>query len=270
MRQTTVIFLVLVLIAACTAEPTPFPVSAPETPTVEVQSTVIPDVRYAFSANTIGYVEELPEIEEQAAVELIRDVVDPAELGTRFDLIATYGAFEGWTRSPVEPQVMLVVNPSAPPLTPELADVLRRSIQPQAIVEAVGWPGMEPLVVVTTSASALREEMANLGFPDGVRIVLGHTFAPGVSEVAARLASINVRTRVVAMPEAALMEAMARGQVQMALVVWVTPEREQEWQNTFGAASTTNLYNLPISYLAAPGLDVAFTAGGWPLGFWEP
>jgi hypothetical protein len=263
-------FVMFLLLVACSAEPTPFPVSAPETPTVAVQLTDVPDVRYAFSANTIGYVEELPEIEAQSRVELITDVVDPAELGTRFDLVATYGAFDGWNRSPVDRQVMLVVNPTADPLTPQVSDVLRRSIQPQSIVAALGWPGMEPSVVVTTSASALREEMANLGYPDGLRIVLGHTFTPGIAEVADQLAAINVRTRILALQQDDLLEAMNSGHVQMALVTWVTPEAQQAWQSAFGAASTANLYNLPISYLTVPGLSITFTDGGWPLGTWEP
>jgi hypothetical protein len=112
--------------------------------------------------------------------------------------------------------------------------------------------------------------MANLGYPDGARIVLGHTFAPGVNEVAERLAAVNVRTRIVALEHDELRAAMANGRVHMALVTWITPEDQQEWQTAFGAASTANLYNLPISYLAVPGLNITFTPGGWPLGTWQP
>jgi hypothetical protein len=260
--------LVLLVLAACEPEPTPFPVTMPETPTVEPQVTAVPVIRYAFSGNTIGFVEELDQIEARAQVEMITDVVDPAQLGTRFDLVATYGVYDGWSRSPINPQVMLVINPKADPLTLGLADVIRRSIQPQSIVEGIGWPGMTPSVVVTTSAVALREELANLGYPDGVKIALAHTFVPGADQIAQRLNQINVQVRTLAMSRDELETALLEGRVHIGLIAWVDEAERDHWSQLFGAAFTTDLYNLPISYLAIPQLAISFTGGGWPVGDW--
>jgi hypothetical protein len=255
-------------LAACGPEPTPFPVTVPQTPTVEPEATSVPLIRYAFSGNTAGLVEELELIESKAQVEIITGVVDPAELGTRFDLVATYGAFEGWSRSPVNPQVMLVINPNAEPLTPGIADVIRRSIQPQSIVETIGWPGMTPSVVVTTSALALREELANLGYPDGVNLALGHTHVPGSVQLEERLGQINMSVRSLALGRDELESALREGRVHLALVSWVDRAEQSRWQDLFGAAFTAELYNLPISYLEIPQLRIEFTPGGWPVGSW--
>ena len=271
MWRVCIILTFVMLAAACNGEEaTPFPAELPPTPTLEPEATGIPPVRYVLAANTIGYVAELEQLENTAEVTSISESIDPASLGAAFDIVATYGSYENWTRSEVTPQVMLVINPDAAPLTPDLADALRRAINPQPVVEALELPGVIPAVAVTTSDRAIREELANLGRPDGLQIALGHAFVPGAAQVAAQLEAINVQTRLLARPNEEIQTALETGRIQMALVTWTTTEQQAEWRSLFGAAYTVDLYNLPISYLAVPELSISFTPGGWPLPRWIP
>jgi len=264
------LLLMVLLIGACSDDAaTPFPAQLPTTPTSPPQATDIPPIRYVLGANTIGYVADLAALEAAAQVEQRAESVDPAGLGGAFDLVATYGAYEGWQRSPLTPQAMLVINPDADPLTPDLADLLRRAINPQPVVDALGIPGVNPAMVMSVSPRALREQLANAGRPDGLQIALGHTFVPGAEAIAAQLDAINVDVRLVAVPADEINAALTAGRVQMALVTWTDPAQQADWRGLFGAAYTADLYNLPISYLAVDGLTINTTPGGWPLPGWE-
>lgn len=261
---------VMLLLAACTGgESTPFPAALPVTETPIPQATAIPPIRYVLAANTIGYVADLDALEAAATVEQRAESVDPAGLGAAFEVVATYGIYEGWTRSPVTPQAMLVVNPGAAPLNADLADLLRRAINPQPVIDALNIPGVVPAMAVSVSPQAVREQFANTGRPDGLQLALGHTFVPGAEDIAAQFAEINVNVRLVAYPLDEIEAALRDGRVQMALVTWTSPEQQAIWRELFGAAYTADLYNLPISYLAVDGVNINTTAGGWPLPRWE-
>jgi len=269
-RRIALLVMVVVVLAACGGEQaTPFPAELPATPTNPPAATDIPPIRYVLAANTIGYVADLAALEDAAQVEQRAEAVDPAALGAAFDLVATYGAYEGWQRSPLTPQAMLVINPNADPLTPELADLLRRAVNPQPVVDTLNIPGVIPAVAVSVSPRSVREQLANAGRPDGLQIALGHTFVPGAEAIAAQLEAINVDVRLVAYPLDEIEAALTAGSVQMALITWTAAEQQAAWRGLFGAAYTADLYNLPISYLAVDGLLITTTSGGWPLPGWE-
>src|SRR5512145_2156078 len=142
-------------LTACEPEPTPFPVDVPLaetavlTPppavTLEATSAAPGVVRYALAANTTGLVADLPLLAASAQVETLTEPVNPADLGLRYDLIAAYGDLPGSARSPVMPHVALIINPAAPPLdNPELVAVIRRSLNPNEMLETLNLPGAVP------------------------------------------------------------------------------------------------------------------------------
>jgi hypothetical protein len=259
--------LILLLLAACEPEPTPFPVDLPVTPTDPAQATEPPLVRYALAANTEGFVAELELIAAGAVVEQLREPVDPADLGARYDIVAAYGDYDGWTRSDITPQVALVIDSQSAPLTPALAAVIRRGIDPAATLASLDIPGALPVAdsADPVTPGALRAELANLGRPDGLRLALAYAYTPGADEIAGQLAAINVDTRRFALGSDEIGAALAAGSAHLALVTWTTPDERAVWVERFGAEHVTDLYALPISYDALPELTITLTPGGWPL-----
>jgi len=269
--MTRSIFLALLIIAlssACGAEPTPYPVYLPTTPTDAPIPTDAPPVRYALAANTLGTIAESDynTIVASGAVEQLTETVNLDDLGARYDIVATYGDWAGWTRSPVTPQVMLVINPTGESLTPQLANTIRQAIDASAIVTTLNIPG-----IIVTGANAasppsvIRTNLANLGRPDGLQLTLGYAYTPGVSPMVTQLAAVNVETQTLALSNEAIRVAFTEGRIQLALVTWTTPEQQQQWLGLFGAENTLDLYSLPISYCALPDLTITFTSGGWPI-----
>jgi hypothetical protein len=258
--------LILLLLAACEPEPTPFPVDLPVTPTNPADATEPPPVRYALAANTEGFIAELELIAAGTVVEQLSDPVDPADLGARYDIVAAYGYYDGWTRSDITPQVALVIDSQSAPLTPALAAVIRRGIDPAAALASLDIPGALPADEASGDPpGALRAELANLGRPDGLRLALAYAYIPGADEIAGQLAAINVDTRRFALGSDEIGAALAAGSAHLALVTWTTPDERAVWVERFGAEHVTDLYALPISYDALPELTITLTPGGWPL-----
>ena len=136
--------LLLILLAACGPDATPLPVIQTATPSPPPAATDVPDIRYAIAANAVNYVPDRALLDARTNVENLEETADPAQLGPRFDIIATYGEYTGWIRAEITPRVMLVINPNADPLTPDTADLLRRAVNPAAAAEATGIPGALP------------------------------------------------------------------------------------------------------------------------------
>lgn len=267
--------LLAAVLAACGPEATPFPVDIP-TPSAAVTSVpaaapdTAPDetvetgeLRYALAPNTTDFVTDLPLLEQSARLIMLDAPVNPADAGSRYDLIAAYGDLPGGQRSPVGHQIALLINPRLPPLDDSaVVAVLRHTINPQAVLTALDIPGAAAEPLESAPTKTLREELANAGWPDGFDLELLPN-APGAAPVAAALgtAGITVHVRDAA-DTAAAFEA---GTAHLALVAWTAPEVQTEWETRVGAANVLPLYSLPVSYLAAPGLNITFTPDGWPL-----
>lgn len=272
LRSLGVVLLLILstLLTACEEQATPFPVDIPVTPTPTPIPTAIPPVRYALAANTIGFVPVLDRIRETAEVlQLDEPTVNPAELGTRFDIIAAYGEYPEWTRSPVTPHVMLVTNPDTAPLDVQLAFILRAAPDPAEVIATLAIPGLMPVDppenFIPLTPAQLRTELANLGRPDGLRLKLGHVAVPGVDVLVTQFAAANVETRLTAGTNESLREALESGAVQMALITWHTEAERTAWVDLFGLENVRELYSLPISYLALPELSIEITGSGWPV-----
>jgi hypothetical protein len=263
MKRFILILILMILLVACEEEATPYPVDLPATATAAPVATSVPPVRYALAANTLGYVAEYDRIAASGQLEQLTAAVNPAELGIRYDIVATYGQFDGWLLSPVTPHVMLVFGDA---LEPQLVDIVRRAVNPQAIMVELGIPGA--IMTGESSISApgiIRTELANLGHPDGLQLVAADAHAPGISQIAGQLADVNIETRQVKMANDEIRIAFEEGQIHMAMVIWTTAEQQQSWQALFGEENTLELYGLPISYLAMAELTISLTPGGWPI-----
>jgi hypothetical protein len=76
---------------------------------------------------------------------------------------------------------------------------------------------------------------------------------------------MNIEARALPMTNQQILAALSTGQVQLALISWLTPEERNTWTGQFGMENVIDLYVLPISYLALPGLTITQTPSGWPL-----
>lgn len=260
--------MVLIFLAACGPEPTPFPVDVLDTPTPLPAETAAPaGIRYALDANTTGAVADLAQLAAAAAVETLAGAVNPADLGMRFDLAAAYGDLPGGTRSPVTPHVALVVDTRRPPLDdPLFADALRQALDPPAIITALNLAGASADFSGAGDRAAVRSALANAGWPDGVAARLGYGAAPGAQVIAEQLRAYGIHAEVIALDAAALLSALSDGSIQIALIAWTRADERQSWVNAVGETNVIDLFSVPISYLAVEGLEISFTPAGWPLG----
>ncbi|MBC7871994.1 MAG: hypothetical protein H7Y09_14205 [Chitinophagaceae bacterium] len=249
-------------LSACEAPATPFPVEIAATETMPSPIATIEPIRYALDVNTIGFIAEMDQLQAAAQVEILGTTANPADLGGRYDLVAAYGAQSGWTLSPITLHIALVIGQIE---DETLSEILRASINPQIVVDNLGIPGAiaEPTDIL--SASTLRAQMANRGKPDGYGLAIGAAYLPGAAQIVEQWTAINIETRLLWMSNAQIFTALESGEIQIALITWTTSEERQNWVERFGAENIIDLYTLPISYLAVPGLNISFTPGGWPL-----
>jgi hypothetical protein len=250
----------LCLLAACKPEATPFPV---DLPTRTPAGTSAPPagapappgtIRYGIIGDERTAGADLAALRTSGQVEFISPPLNPADLGTRFDVMAGYGDLPGGSRSPVMTHAALLIRPLPPLDNPKVADILRRAIDPSAISAALNLPGAT--AVPGQSVSALRGELANEGWPDGFDLALADTGIPGAAALAGQLSVLGITLH----PQPTT-DALTAG-IPLALVGWHTPEEQAALAKT---GSLVDLYQLPISYLAADGLKITFTPGGWPL-----
>jgi hypothetical protein len=252
----------LLLLAACKPEATPFPVDLPtRTPagtSAPPDATPAPPgtIRYGIIGDERTVGTDLAALRASAQVEFINPPLNPTDLGTRFDVIAGYGDLPGGSRSPVVTHAALLIRPLPPLDNPKVADILRRAIDPNAVSAALNISGATAEPGQAVSASALRGELANAGWPDGFDLALADTGIPGAAALAGQLSGIGISIH----PQP-VSDALAAG-IPLALVGWHTPEEQAALAK---AGTLLNLYQLPISYLAVEGLNITFTPGGWPL-----
>lgn len=266
MRLRLILLLLFAILVACEPEPTPFPVDVPVTPTPTLSPTELPPLRYALAANTVGYVTDMDQIRSGAVVEQLSDPVNEADLGSRYDIVVSFGDFAGWTQTAILPKVILILNPAVEPFNADLLDVIRESINAEAVVNALAIPGVTILQTVTVvDPSALRAQFANLGYPDGLRVAMGFIPIPGVGAVANELERVNVSPRLVELTPEELMTEFEAGRLHLALVSVMSQEQRDSWITMAGAENVIDLYTLPISYLAVDGLSISLTPAGWPI-----
>lgn len=267
MRRTVprrlLLFVCITLLGGCaesTAPPlaTVAPVTA--TPALAVEPTRAAPLRYGLHPNTVDALPERDQI--LAAVDQLEDL--PPDFSLQgFDIIAGYGTFDGWQRSPTALTIGLIVAPEFIP--PNQAAQIIAALDPDALIAAINAPGAENLIASTGSPDDVRQSFAAGGRPDGLTTTLAVSQVPGGANLAAQLTAMNVRVRLTPLDDAALSTFLLQGRAGLALVAWHDSAGEARWQQAFGAEAVFPLLRLPISYLATDGLTITFTPGGWPL-----
>lgn len=266
------LLLILVIgLAGCEVTATPLPAVLPPTSTPIPIPTLPPPVRYAFTANTVGYVESLDVIQKTGLIDKLGDNTTDMGVLAGYDIVVTLGRIEGWAQSPIFPHVALVLNTSLAPLdSPLAADAVRRSLDPQAIAAQFGIAGLDPAALTPLDTITIRTQLANGGFPDGIDLVLRHQTLPGVPQFIDQWAASGVRVQEASAERADIADLYAGKRAHLFLTAWYTPEERQAWEDRVGAENLIDLYILPISYKTTPDLEITFTDDGFPLGVRRP
>lgn len=256
----------ILFLAACGPEVTPFPASLP-TEAATLTPGGVQAVRYALAANAEGLVADIDLIQASAQIEQLHEAVHPDDLGIRYDMVAVYGDLPGGTRSPVTLHVVLVMNADVPPLdNPVLLDALRKSVNPGAAAEALSIPGLTAETVDHDEARDLRVQLANAGWPDGFGLQMGAAGVPGVGALIGQWQAAGIAVQTQPMSEAEIKAGFESGRIQAALTAWTSEEERAGWGQRMGSENVLDLYSVPISYRAVDGLKISFTPGGWPIG----
>ncbi|MEO8610064.1 MAG: hypothetical protein ABI690_19375 [Chloroflexota bacterium] len=251
--------------AACTSEATPFPVDTPTVASGQLSSDQSV-IRYALAPNTDGLVSDINLLKNAAQVVQLDTAIDPADLGSQFDIAAGYGDIPGGTRSPVTLHIVLVINPTLLPWhDPNILNIFRRSFDPEKITNALDITGVSIESVTGKPTMDIQTQLANAGWPDGLSFNLGNAYAPGSEQIIAQWKTASIQAQQTIAPKSEIQADLIEGRFQAALVIWTTPDERGELVSQFGNENVIDLYSLPISYLAVPELHISFTPGGWPL-----
>ncbi len=259
------------VLAACEAPATPLPAVLPPTSTPIPIPTLPPPVRYAFTANTSGYVTSIDEIAKTGLIDHLGDNTTDMGVLAGYDIIVTLGRVDGWAQSPASPHAALVMNTTLAPLdSPLAADAVRRSLDPQAVAEKFGIVGLETAPLTPLDSVTIRTQLANGGFPDGLDLILRDQTLPGVPQFIDQWATNGVRVQEASAAHDDLVSLYEQQRAHLFLIAWYTAEERQEWAARVGAENVIDLYTLPISYHAASDLEIRFTKDGFPIGTRRP
>ncbi len=240
----------ILLACACAPEPTPLPVILPTLPPATAapaaDATDAP-LRYALAPDALPYLSaaDRAAISAHAGIIALDSPPDPADLGSAYDLIVSLAALPDASLSPTELQISLLIDTSLVPLDdPQLADLLRLAIDPQAVARALGISSEQAGASPTLTTAALRADLANAGYPDGFDVALAADGLPGAGTIAQMLAAVGIDARAVTAQPA-----------HLTLTSAAPPD----------ASAALPIYRLPIHFLAVDGLSITFTPSGFPI-----
>lgn len=261
------LLIALLVLAGCEGEATPIAAVLPPTPTpTQPPATLPPPIRYALADNVAGYVTDMATLQATGLVEQLADAGTDEQLIAGYDVVMRFGVAAGWQQVPRPPQVALLINSNLPPLDdPLIATVLRNALDGDGIIATLGIDGATPLLSQAVNTVRLRNELANLGHPDGFLLTLAHTSLPGIQQVQQQLAASNFETRLIALQPDALASTLTTNRAHLLLTSWAQESIREAWTAQIGDANVLMLYDLPISYRAVPDVQVQFAANGWPI-----
>jgi hypothetical protein len=250
-------------LVACSPQATPFPVNSVATPTATVSAgvTAPAPLRYAIAANARDLVADLALIQQAAQIEQLTESFDPNDLGKRYDLVVGYGDLLGGARSPVLLHVFLGFDASQMPT--DAVPVLRRALDTQALVESLNLAGVIAVPLERVPRPRLQTELANAGWPDGFDLSPAVASAPGSAQIQQQLQAIGIEVIFRQLP--ANFSPDENSKAALILGAWKSPEERAGWAQRWGEQNILDLYTVPISYVAMPGLKITFTPAGWPL-----
>ncbi len=131
----------LLIICACQPTPTPLPVNLPTLPPPSPTAGTPPSpslLRYAAAPDALPF---LPTDQISAQIIQLNAPPDPADLGTKYDVVVTLGDLPDGALSPTPLSIALTINPSLPPLDdPALAAIVRRAVDAAQLAAALKLP----------------------------------------------------------------------------------------------------------------------------------
>jgi ABC-type transport system substrate-binding protein len=241
------LLLAAAILAACTPTPTPLPVVAPPTHT-PIGTAAPQGIRYLFDPLTWGYFrDELPPAAQVTLLESIPES-QTAPL-SEHDVVLTVYELAGTQRTDYALSWALILNAALPPLDdPSVREIVRAALDP------------------SRAADALRIELANAGYPDGVTLFAANATPADVQDerlrfIAERLSPLGIDLTIVALSSTAAFES---GNQQLIAAVWSSETTRAAWVERFGGANIIELARQPLYYAAAPGIEVTFAPDGFP------
>lgn len=260
--------MLLLLVAACEAEATPVAAVVPDTPTAAFSTaTAAPPLHYAVAANANDFIptDERTTIAEAALIDQLGDDATSEIVQATYDVVTAYGLYEDWQVSPVSQQITVIMNPALPPLDENaITEAIRTASDVPAIIESLAIPGAVP-IMENAADTTIRAALANAGYPDGIVLSGIYENLPGAELWLGQLQTNNIEIQATAAPHAEVIQAIVNGDVHIALIALTSDEQRAELEAAVGAENIIPLYEVGISYAAAPGIDVTFTASGWPI-----
>ncbi|MEQ8672673.1 MAG: hypothetical protein RLP44_26090 [Aggregatilineales bacterium] len=256
--STVLILLSLLLLSACEQEATPFPIELPATETPALAENSLPPLRYGVSVNATNII---PALGSNSELVIISEAIDPNQLGSSFDLLLTFGQVDGWTQgTPIT--VSLILLPLQPP---ELNIIVSDSISAQEIIDSLAVFGGTSLYNPARVKTELRDELANMGRPDGFSLSIGYINVPGAEFISSQFSAVNIDTRAEPLSLQDIRNGLQNNMLQIGVVVWSSEDERNSWMTEFPDATLLDLYSLPISYLVVPEYTVEFGTLNFPI-----
>lgn len=260
MRRLVILGLIA-LLAGCEQTPTPFPVDIPTATTAVSAASAPQHIRYALAPNIAGTRQTDSAGDPRIEMIQLSDPINLETLGSQYDIIVTYGAYDDSVPSPTLINYALLINTTLSPLDdPKIAAVVRQVVNPASLTTGLDIPDVRIAEHETQSKAALQTALANAGWPDGFDLSFGHdSDLLALTEIHEQFGALNIR-----LGDQPLTNDFAS--YHLALVTWTTPSERSVWTDLLTSEDDLiELFGLPISYWAVPGLNVSFGPQGWPV-----
>jgi hypothetical protein len=222
-------------------------------PTLSPAATITPapneqPLRYALAPDVANFLSAEDErlISADALILPLDTPPTTDALGSDYDILVALSAFPESSEAPAPLRLVLRLNTALAPLNdPEIAEVVRQAVNPQAIASALGFAPEQ-----TEDAPApetLRARLANAGYPDGFDLTLAADFTAGAETIMQNLSALRLEVR------------LANAGENAHLTLTSAPSSVES------SGEIVELLTPPIYYRAVPGLDVKFTPAGFPI-----
>lgn len=264
--------LLLVLVClwgvGCEAQPTPVAVVPASTQMPDTVTEAAPTAAGTSAPFTIGLSQAVIDygkgLGDWQAFGTISPISDPSDTSA-FDLVMGYGLIDGWAQSPTTHHLILLLNTRLAPLdAPEIAVMVRQSLDTRALVNALGIDGLRPNTdLEAASPIAHRTQLANLGYPDGLALTLAAATNLGRDVLIQQMRQHALDLAVVETDPAAIDQPISSNTAHLAFFIATDAERDQ-LETTYENA-LMDLVALPISYRLMMDAPLTFSAAGWPI-----
>lgn len=256
----------VVVISACQPEATPVANVVPPTATVDMIETLAPPIHYVLGSTIQNMDSIRDEIAQSALLIPASGLTEESLLGTDYDIIADYGLIDGWQQSPVVPTVSLIINPNLAPLNDDtIANIIRNGVDGVRIVNQTNISGTLPLAISTIRLTSLKTEFANMGYPDGFELQMGVAEIPHHDAIITELNGLNLDLQITQDTLDNIATQLTNNRLHIALIKWNNVSEKAIWTSAVGEMNVIDLYQLPISYLASPDLNITFSDNGFPI-----